>query len=199
MFPKVYLAINNCFAYKRWTQPDDWARVIAGLGLKYIEASADTELDPLYMGLPYLKDWILQTKEAEKKYNIKICNLYSGHSTYTTLGLTHTDERVREHMIANWFSPMIKMAKELSCGIGFFAHAFGNTILRDKDVYNKYVTLLIESLVRLNSYAGEIGCNKLCIEQMYTPHQYPWRIHDVENLIKQVSFKSGRDFFSLRM
>lgn len=195
MYPRIYLAIDNCVLYKRWTHPDDWARVIANLGLKYIEASADTELDPLYMGMPYLHDWVLQVKNAEKCFGVKVCNLYSGHGTYTTLGLTHPDERVREHMIRDWFFPMIETAGELSCGIGFFAHAFENNILQDHDLYDKNVDLLIENLARLNSFAGTTGCGRLGIEQMYTPHQYPWRIRDTEYLLQQVSAKSGRDFY----
>jgi hypothetical protein len=195
MYPKIYLAIDNCFAYKRWTKPNDWAQVIAELGLRYIEASADTELDPLYMGKSYLKDWVSNVKEAENKYNVKVCNLYSGHGTYTTLGITHIDQRVREHMINDWFFPMIEIAHGLGCGLGFFAHAFEHSILQDKGLYNEYIAILIESLVRINSYAGEIGCGKLGVEQMYTPHQYPWRISDTENLIRQVSEKSDRDFY----
>lgn len=195
MYPKIYLAIDNCFAYKRWTQPEDWARVIAGLGLKYIEASADTDLDPLYMGLPYLKDWVRRVKEAEIKHNVKVCNLYSGHGTYTTPGITHTDERVREHMINDWFFPMINVAGELECGLGFFAHAFEHSILQDRHLYDKYVSILIDSLIRINRYAGETGCRRLGVEQMYTPHQYPWRIRDTEKLIRQVTQNSGRDFY----
>ena len=64
--PKLYLGIDNCFAYKRWTLPEEWMRVIHELGLKYVEASADTELDPLYMGPEHTKRWIeIARKECE--------------------------------------------------------------------------------------------------------------------------------------
>lgn len=33
MYPKLYLAIDNCFASKRWTEPAEWADVIRDLGL----------------------------------------------------------------------------------------------------------------------------------------------------------------------
>jgi hypothetical protein len=195
MYPKIYLSIDNCFAYKRWTRPHDWVKVIADLGVKYIEASADTELDPLYMGLPYLRDWAVQVQEAEREHGVKVCNLYSGHGTYTTLGLTHTDERVREHMIVDWFYPMIRTAGALGCGMGFFAHAFEHAVLQRPEAYAGCVALLVESLVRLNRYAAEAGCGKLGIEQMYTPHQYPWRIRDLEELLRVVTERSGRSFY----
>ena len=195
MYPKIYLAIDNCFAYKRWTRPDDWAKVIADLGVKYVEASADTELDPLYMGLPYLKDWAVQVRGAERERGVKVCNLYSGHGTYTTLGLAHTDERVRERMIVDWFYPMIRTAGELGCGMGFFAHAFEHRVLQQPEAYARSIALLVESLARLNRYAKEAGCGTLGIEQMYSPHQYPWRIRDVEELLRRVTQGSGRSFY----
>ena len=195
MYPKIYLAIDNCVLYKRWTRPEEWAQVLSELGIKYIEASADTELDPLYMGPEYLEDWISQVKSAEKKYNVKVCNLYSGHGTYTTLGLTHTDIRVREHLVEDWFIPMVKTAGKLGCGIGFFAHAFNNNVLQVKDVYKKYVDILVDALARINKYAGEVNCGRLGIEQMYTPHQFPWRIRDTELLLERVTRESNRDFY----
>ena len=55
--PKIYLAIDNCFASKRWTDPEKWMNVIKSLGLNYVEASADNECDPLYLGSEYMKRW----------------------------------------------------------------------------------------------------------------------------------------------
>jgi sugar phosphate isomerase/epimerase len=195
MYPKIYLAIDNCVLYKRYTSPDEWAKIIKDLGIDYVEASADTELDPLYMGSDYLNDWVDQVIEAQNRYRVKVCNLYSGHGTYTTLGLTHTDQRVRERMIEKWFFPMVRTAGALGCGIGFFAHAFKNMILQSGDLYRKYIDILVEALVRINQYADEVNCGKLGIEQMYTPHQYPWRIKDTRDLLSKVTQKSGRNFY----
>ena len=119
-YPKIYLAIDNCFAFKRWTRPEDWAKVISDLGVHYIEASADTELDPLFMGESYLKHWVDDVKEAEVKFGVKVANLYSGHGTYCTLGLTHTDDEVRRRMINKWFKPLIKTAADLGGRAWFF-------------------------------------------------------------------------------
>lgn len=92
---------------------------IKELGIHYIEASADTELDPLYMGHTYLYDWVRQVREAEAKYGVKVANLYSGHGSYTTLGLTHPDGHVRRNLIDNWFFPLLRAAAELDAGAGF--------------------------------------------------------------------------------
>ncbi|HET6413296.1 MAG TPA: TIM barrel protein [Anaeromyxobacter sp.] len=195
MYPRISLAIDNCFAYKRWTRPDDWARVVRALGVRFVEASADNELDPLYVGLPYLERWLAEVRRAEQERGVRVCNLYSGHGTYTTLGLAHTDEAVREHMIVDWFFPMIRMAGELGAGMGFFAHAFEHAVLQDRAAYGRSVAVLEESLSRLNRYAGEVGCGNLGLEQMYAPHLYPFTLRDTEDLLRKVTRLSGRDFY----
>ena len=169
-YPEIYLAIDNCFAFKRWTRPEDWAKVISDLGVHYIEASSDTELDPLFMGESYLKRWVDDVKTAEMKCGVKVANLYSGHGTYCTLGLTHTDEEVRRRMIDKWFKPLIKTAADVGAGLGFFAHAFADFVLQDKSLYSKYCDILASGLVELNAYAEKVGCGDLGIEQMYSPH-----------------------------
>lgn len=190
-YPRIHLAIDNCFAYKRWTSPFEWAKVIKGLGVNYIEASADTELDPLYMCEEYLRDWVCEIKLVEKELDIKVANLYSGHGTYTTLGLTHTDARVRRHMIEKWFKPFVRMAAELDAGAGFFAHAFSETVMQDPSKYNEYCEILIDGLCEICTYAKEAGCKYVALEQMYTPHMVPWRINDAAKLISEVTKRSG--------
>ncbi len=109
-WPRVYLALDNCFASKRWTRPLEWAQIARDLGIAYVEASADTECDPLDTTPEYLDDWIAEVKAAEGKTGIKVANVYSGHGTYATLGLGHTDQRVRHHLLEGWLKPMLRMA-----------------------------------------------------------------------------------------
>lgn len=195
MYPKIYLAIDNCVFYKRWTSPDAWAKKIKELGIHYIEASADTELDPLYMGHTYLYDWVRQVREAEAKYGVKVANLYSGHGSYTTLGLTHPDGHVRRNLIDNWFFPLLRAAAELDAGAGFFAHAFPHEALQSETLYSRFTDILTDGLREINAYGAQIGCRSLGIEQMYTPHQYPWRLEDTRRLLQQVTAQSGADFY----
>ncbi len=195
LYPKIYLAIDNCVFFKRWTSPDAWAQKISELGLHYVEASADTELDPLYMGHTYLYDWVRNVKQAQENYGIRVANLYSGHGTYTTLGLTHPDASVRRNMLENWFFPLLRVAAELNAGAGFFAHAFEHEILQDETLYRRYVDMLTDELSKINVYGSKIGCRSLGIEQMYTPHQFPWRLRDTQELLQRVTEQSGHDFY----
>ena len=98
-YPKIYLAVDNCFASKRFTEPSEWMAIVKDLGLEYVEASADTECDPLYMTPGYMKEWRAEVKKVSSRFNARVCNLYSGHGTYATLGLSHTSQEIRDRIL----------------------------------------------------------------------------------------------------
>lgn len=195
LYPRVYLAIDNCFASKRWTAPCDWARQVRQLGLGYVEASADTEIDPLYTTPAYRQDWIEQVQRAEEETGIRVANLYSGHSTYTTLGLAHTDVRLRDHMQHRWLEVMAQVAAELGAGLGFFCHAFPESVLQDGAAYAAAQSDLYDRLAQVARYAAQLGIRYAGVEQMYTPHQIPWTIRGAEELLRQVYARSGAPFY----
>lgn len=189
------LAVDNCFASKRWISPAEWMRLLSGMGIRYAEAGADVEFDQLYNDPAYLKDWISRVKQAEKKTGVKVCNLYSGHGTYTTCGLAHPDQRNAERMLEKWIFPMLETAAELQCGLGFFCHAFPQNILNDKDLYHTAKGSLFDQLVRIAEKAAALGVPEVCIEQMYSPHQIPWTISGAAELLAEVKKRSGRNFY----
>ena len=195
MYPKIYLAADNCFASKRWTTPDEWSDVLADLGLHYVECSADTELDPLFMGRDYMLDWVEDVRRAEARTGVHPCSLYSGHGTYATLGLDHTDARVRRNMCDNWFKPLIDVAAALGAQLGFFAHCFSESVIQDPARYREFTGYLEDGLTEINGYAEEKGCSRLAVEQMYSPNQVPWTICGAAELLKHVSDRSGRPFY----
>src|SRR5689334_14776051 len=98
MYPRLHLALDNCFASKRWTEPAEWMTIAAEADVYCIEASADNECDPLYSTPDSLRDWINNIHATSHKTGVKVVNLYSGHGTYATLGLAHPDQRVRDHI-----------------------------------------------------------------------------------------------------
>jgi D-erythrulose 1-phosphate 3-epimerase len=190
--PRIHLAIDNCFASKRWCRPQAWAKEIAALGLRCVEASADNELDPLYLGAGYMQDWVDQVRQAEQEHGIKVVNLYSGHGTYATLGLAQHDQRVRDRFLHDWLLPMARQAEALNAGLGFFCHAFSQEILYDPRQYDDSYQGLVASLSRLTSVMGRRVT--MGVEQMYTPHQVPWTIDGCEQLLRQVFAQSGAPF-----
>ena len=194
-YPKIFLAIDNCFASKRYTDPSDWARVIRELGLTYVEASADNECDPLYMGAEYLAWWVGEVKKAAAQYGLVIANLYSGHGTYATLGLAHTHPVIRDRFLNNWLKPMAKNAGALGAGLGFFCHAFSDAVLQDPARYREAERTLYENLAELAAFGAREHLGVLGLEQMYTPHQIPWTIAGAEKLMREIYRIGGAPFY----
>lgn len=193
-YPEIYLAIDNCFASKRWTSPSEWMTLSKDSGINYIEASADNECDPLYTCAEYLADWINQVKLAEAQTGVKVINLYSGHGSYATLGLAHPDPRIKKRMQKNWLGKMIDTAAKLDAGLGFFCHAFPQNILQEPALYYEAEADLIAKLAKL-AFRAEERKVTLGVEQMYSPHQIPWTIEGAEDLIEKVYKISGKNFY----
>ena len=193
--PKIFLAVDNCFASKRWTIPSEWMDVIQGVGLNCVEASADTECDPLYMGGRYISDWIRDVQKEQERTGIVIKNLYSGHGTYATAGLAHTDPRVRRRFLQQWMETQADTAKALGGGFGFFAHGFDDSILQDAGAYAAKLEELYDTLAELSAYCGSIDLCSVSLEQMYSPHQPPWTVDGTLKLVQEVWKRSGNAMY----
>lgn len=186
MMPRIRLALDNCFASKRWTEPGEWMDIARDVGIFYIEASADNECDPLYSTPESLRDWVEAVQTASTRTGVKVATLYSGHGTYTTLGLAHPDVRVRDHIQRDWLEVMIRTAAEMDAGLGFFCHAFPQSALRDTWRYAAAEADLFARLGQLANVAAEAGLSSISVEQMYTPHQIPWTLSGADRLLSTV-------------
>lgn len=195
MDPKIYLAIDNCFASKRWVRPAEWLRVIGEIDLKYVEASADTECDPLYMNAEFTCDWIGEVRTECANRDMHIGNVYSGHGTYATCGLTHYDPRAVRHFLDRWIKPQMNTARALGAGFGFFAHGIENLSLQSADTYAQALDGLYDALAETARYAAEIGLSYAGVEQMYSPHQPPWTLEGAETLLREVYLRADAPFY----
>ncbi|MCA9911393.1 MAG: hypothetical protein KC519_22220 [Anaerolineae bacterium] len=190
MMPRITLALDNCFASKRWTEPGEWMDIARDMGVYAIEASADNECDPLYTPAQVLQDWVAAAQGATRRTGVRVANFYSGHGKYTTLGLAHPDVRVRDHIQHHWLDAMIRTAASLDAGLGFFCHAFPQSVLRDTWRYAVAEADLFARLGQLAGVAAEVELSGLSVEQMYTPHQIPWTLAGADQLLSTV-FQSG--------
>ncbi len=193
--PKIYLAVDNCFAVKRWTKPEEWVKVIKSFGIHYAEASADNECDPFYMEQGYLKDWVREVNRSCRKHGFKIANFYSGHGSYTTLGLSHTDGRVRKKMLEKWLKPLALLASQCKADLGFFCHAFSEAVLQDPVRYQDAEEELYNNLASLAGFCANHGVDSVGVEQMYAPHQIPWTIPGTKKLLREVYRRGGHQFY----
>lgn len=193
--PRIYLAIDNCFASRRWTAPGDWAAVVKDLGLTCVEASADNECDPLYTTPEYLSDWMEEVRAVYAQTGVKVVNLYSGHGTYATTGLAHADVRVRDRILNDWLKVMSKLAGRLGAGMGFACHAFAAPVLQDPAAYALAEKDLYDRLAELAAYAHECGTRAVSLEQMYAPHMIPWTVAGAVKLLCEVYDRARQPFY----
>ena len=194
-WPRLYLAVDNCFASKRWTRPSEWIPLVSELGVSHVEASADTECDPLYTSPEYLDDWVEEVQEHGDRHGVKIANLYSGHGTYATLGLAHTDIRIRDRIQHAWLEPMIRNAARIGAGLGFFCHAFPQRVLQSPTAYADAVNDLYSRLAELSAYAASHGVKSVGVEQMYSPNQIPWTLAGARDLLGRVNAEAGAPLY----
>ncbi|MFV0401042.1 MAG: TIM barrel protein [Oscillospiraceae bacterium] len=195
MYPKIYLAIDICFASKRWTEPGEWLSIAGELGLRYVEASADTECDFLYTPPNYRAEWAKKVRAASGETGVNVKQLYSGHGTYATLGLCHPDRRIRRHMLENWLYPMCDLAGELGANIGFFCHALPQETLQSPSAYRRAMRELYDALAQVADYGGSRGIGTAGVELMYSPHQPPWTLEGAAELLREVNARSRHPFY----
>jgi sugar phosphate isomerase/epimerase len=189
-FPRIHLAIDNSFAAKRWTKPDEWAALIKSLGIECIEASADTEADPFYCGEEYLNEWIEEVKKACSANKVRVVNFFTGYTSYRTIGLAHPDRRIRNHIVNDWLGVMAKIAAKVKAGLGFYIHAFPESVLFDPGRFEDAKDGLYDTLAEVTRLAIDAGDVPIILEQMYSPHQIPWTIAGTLEYLEQLATRT---------
>lgn len=190
-FPRIHLAMDNSFAAKRWTKPDEWAAIIKNLGIECIEASADTEADPFYCGEAYLDEWIEEVLKACSVNKVRVVNFFTGYTSYRTIGLAHPDARIRNRIVHDWLGLMARIAAKADAGLGFYIHAFSESVLFDQEVYRKTKDSLYDTLAEVARLAKDAGNVPIILEQMYTPHQIPWTINGTLEYLEEVTRRAN--------
>ena len=86
------------------------------MGMKYVEAVADVEIEPLLTPKVCHDEWIEQVNEEKAKNGLEVVMMYSNDSTYDTAGFAHTDPRIREHYVEQWFDEFLRICGGIGVG-----------------------------------------------------------------------------------
>lgn len=185
--PRVYLVLDNCFALKRWVKPFDWMELCSELGFRYVQASTDNEIDPLFSTSDYMDEWFDEAVRAQQKTGIKIANFYTGYQTYRTVGLAHFNREMVSHIRENWINELIKRASKLGvAGMGFSWFALAEEIMQSPKKYAETEARLIDELAKIAETARDYGDFQVSFEQMYVPYQPPFTIAQAEAYLKKI-------------
>ena len=195
-YPRIFLALDNSFAVKRWTRPKDWLGKVAEIGgISLIEANTDVECDPSFSTARYLSEWTRQVKEEQVRHGLRVALVHSGHASYRTLGLGHQDADMRRKIQDEWLNRVIALGAELGAGVGAYIHAFDDSVLQDPAEYARMEAVLIDTLAEIVGETQKAGAPFFCLEQMYTPHQTPWTISGAADYLKRTYAKAGHPLY----
>lgn len=195
-YPKIYLALDNCFALKRWVEPETWLPLIKDLGYTSIQASYDNEFDMLYNTKEYIDSWLERLTAAEKQYGAKVQSFYSGYQTYRTSGLAHPDRRVVNSIVEGWIKPAVKIAGERNADMGFALHGIPENIMQDPEKYRECHEKLYRIYSDIGEYARKNGQVHVCVEAMYSPHHTPWTIEGTKEFLKNIYSLDGNAIYT---
>lgn len=186
MDPIISIGIDNCFALKRWVTPSEWSRVIREMGLRYVECVADLEIEPLLTPMTCHDDWIEAVNEQKAMHGVEVVMMYSNDSTYNTAGFTHPDPRIRAHYVERWFDEFLRIAGAIGADAGYYVQGLPEQQLYDKRCYRAAQEHSYSCMVRVGQLAEAHGVKKVALEQMYTPHQTPFTIESMRQLMQKM-------------
>lgn len=185
--PKIYLALDNCFAIKRWIKPLHWLQIAKELGFNYVQASTDNEIDPLFSPPDYMDEWFDEVKQGEKKTGVKVSTFYTGYQTYRTAGLAHHNESMVRRLKEDWIFEMVNRVSSSSTrGFGFSLFAIPEPVMQSPEKYNETEQRIINVLRETGDYAHEHNDVQVSFEQMYVPYQPPFTIAQTERYLKAI-------------
>lgn len=185
-YPRIHLAVDNCFAIKRWVEPAEWMRKVRQLGdIRYVQASTDNEIDPSHNTQMFRDKWVAEVKKYEQELGLKVASFYSGYATYRTVGIASLSKDKRRAMIERYFKPTVDVAASLGARVGNTLSAYSDTVLQNPELFELTTSYIESSLANMAIYADSKGVT-FGYEQMYTPTQGMWTIDGCISCMRNV-------------
>ncbi len=153
---EIKLGINNCFAVKRWPEPEEWCRIIREeLDLTYVQFTFDL-VDP-FVSKPARPKISRDIAKVVRQFGLILYTTFTGLSFYSFNQLLHPDIRMREQAL-RFCEEAVLMTSEI--GAKATGGPLGSLSLKDfnNPQRREYLTnQLIESLQYLAGFASSLG------------------------------------------
>ena len=171
------LGINNCFAVKRWPEPEEWMKIVKKeLGINVLQFTLDL-LDPRTTE-PARSIQAQKVKDCAEKYKVKIQGTFSGGIGYHMNLLLHPDYEMRVDAPA-WFHNAVVVSEKISAeSMGAIVGAFSMADYGDEKKKNFILTELKYALHILGSAAKAAGLKYLLVEPSPVPREVPSKIDE---------------------
>lgn len=182
---RVRLGVNNCFAVKRWPDPDGWAAIVRNdLGLDTVELSLDVLTGP---DTPAGRDRLAeQTRAALARHDLRADTVFTGLAAYSLNLLMHPDP---EHRAAarRWYRDAIGLTAQLGAtAVGGHVGAMSVPDAADPARRAQRWAELQQHLAELAAYAGQCGLDHLLVENLVTDRE-PSTMALIEDLLTERS------------
>jgi sugar phosphate isomerase/epimerase len=162
--------VNNCFAVKRWPEPDVWAAIVKNeLGLDLVQHSLDlVDLDSS------TDEWLAQAQDVRSACDhneLFIHSTFTGLAAYSSNLLLAPSSPARARALA-WFKRAMQFTAALGArGTGGHIGAYSVTDFRIPARRSELESLLEESLAELTRFARELGLDYLLVENLATARE----------------------------
>ena len=169
------LGINNCFAPKRWPEPEQWAKIIAEeFGLKSVQFSFDL-MDPR-ASADAVAAYVDHTRHAVERHGIKIHSTFTGLVAYMRNLLMHPEPTFRKDAKA-WFKAAIDVTAQMGvASTGGYVGALSMHEAQDRVLRRQRITQWMADLEDLAQYAKERGLKEFLVENMAVWREPPTSI-----------------------
>ncbi len=175
---KLELGINNCFAVKRWPEPNEWAAVVAAeLDLSVVQHSLDLSLAQ--------QSWDSEAERIRRacdETGVQIDSVFTGLSAYSSNLMLGPSSSGREQGFEFWEAG-IRFAARL--GASSFGGHVGSLSRPDADDDPRRQARwdeLRERLQRLARMASRHELEALLVENMACDRE-PWQMAEVSSLL----------------
>jgi D-erythrulose 1-phosphate 3-epimerase len=175
------LSINNCFAVKRWPQPDDWAQIVRGeLGLDIVELSLDLiEENDSPAGRERAAG---QIRSALSRHGLRAETVLTGLAAYSLNLLMHPDA-ARRRAAVDWYTRLVDLAARMGArGVGGHVGATSVPDWSDPARRAERWSGMQQGLAEIAAAARAAGLEYLLVENLAS-HREPSTIAGLETLL----------------
>lgn len=182
----IRLGINNCFAVKRWPEPQAWANIVGrNLEVGIVQFSYDL-LDPMTRE-PLLSFVAEESLEACKRNDVLIDTTFTGLIGYSLNLLTHPNLGMRLEAL-KWYEQAVLVASKLKArGTGGHVASMSMEDFGDEHRRSYLESFLVESLQYLATIAAREGQRFLLWEPMPLSREQPAAIARAKELQAKVN------------
>lgn len=184
--PVIHLGINNCFAVKRWSEPEAWASIIAQeLGLDVYQFSAD--LLPPSFGADAARDQIDETRRAAERHGLSAHSVFTGLGVYSGNLLLDARPDIRRHAV-DWYREFIDLGARLGArGAGGYVGGLSVRSARSPETRDRLLAAQREAMRELADHAASAGLEFLLFENMAVPREYGTGLEEARDLERSLS------------